>query len=151
MQGPALAIRTPESVVTPGSEPREEGVRGNSSQKYQQKQPEPRSTRQPPASAPSPPPLGLTWPQSERILSIFRDKYMFNFPYVIVEHGVSAQQLLEDKPFLFRAIMLVAAPLPVPRKQKMKRDVMAYLGANMLVEDTGSLELLQGLLVCLAW
>lgn len=98
-----------------------------------------------------PPPLDLTWPQAERILTLFRDKYMYNFPFVIVEEETTAHQLLEEKPFLFRAIMLVAAPLPVPRIKKMKRSVLAYLGAHLLVEEERHLELFQGLLVCIAW
>lgn len=76
---------------------------------------------------------------------------MIQFPCVLIDSTVSAQQLLEEKPFLFRSIMLTAAPLPVSRAKKMKRNVMAYLGHRMLVDEQRQLELLQGLLVLLTW
>ncbi|KAM5376864.1 hypothetical protein ACJZ2D_005351 [Fusarium nematophilum] len=47
--------------------------------------------------------------------------------------------------------MLVAAPLPAQRVAKMKRNTLAYLGYRMLVESEKTLDLLQGLLVVLAW
>lgn len=47
--------------------------------------------------------------------------------------------------------MLVAAPLPEPRVEKMKRNTLAYLSHQMLVEEAKRLELLQGLLVVIAW
>ncbi|UNI15690.1 hypothetical protein JDV02_002201 [Purpureocillium takamizusanense] len=97
------------------------------------------------------PVYGLTWPQAERILDIFRTKLMPNFPFVIVQAHTTAKTLLEEKPFLFRAVMLAAAPLPPPRLAKMKRSVLAYLGQHVLVEEERKLDLLQGLLVCLAW
>ncbi|KAJ6443369.1 fungal transcriptional regulatory protein [Purpureocillium lavendulum] len=108
---------------------------------------QPSRTKQPD----SVPVFGLTWPQVERILDIFRAKYMPKFPFVIVQQHTTARTLFEQKPFLFRAIMLAAAPLPASRLIKMKRNVLAYLGQHMLVEEERKLDLLQGLLVCLAW
>lgn len=73
------------------------------------------------------------------------------FPFVIVEDAVVPPQLYTERPFLFRAIMLVAAPLSVPRIVKMKRNVLAYLSQQIFVEEKQTLDLLQGLLVCIAW
>lgn len=97
------------------------------------------------------PPLGLSWDQATRILAIFRKHYMPVFPFVIVEDAAVSQQLHTERPFLFRAIMLVAAPLSVPRIVKMKRNVLAYLSQQIFVEEKRTLDLLQGLLVCIAW
>lgn len=64
---------------------------------------------------------------------------------------MTAKQMYVEKPFLFRVIMLAAAPLPIPRVIKIKRNVLAYLGQHMLVEEERQLDLLQGLLICISW
>ncbi|KAF7552633.1 hypothetical protein G7046_g7349 [Stylonectria norvegica] len=97
------------------------------------------------------PPCGLTWGQASRVVAIFRKEYMPNFPFVFLDPGLSAEQLYAEKPFLFRAVMLAAAPLSEARIKKTKCDVLAYLGHRVLVEEKRTLDLLQGLLVCVAW
>ena len=94
---------------------------------------------------------GLTWPQAESILCLFRDRYIRNFPFLVIDDRLTARQMFAQKPFLFRVIMLAAAPLPIPRVAKMKRNVLAYLGQHMLVEEERHLDLLQGLLICISW
>ncbi|KAM3557389.1 hypothetical protein MY1884_004543 [Beauveria asiatica] len=106
-----------------------------------------------PSSQPSiqPPPMGLSWPQAERILAIYRDICLYNFPFVWIPGYMTAQELCESKPCLFRAVMLSSAPLPVARLKKMKRNVIAYISQRMLVEEERSLDVLQGLLIVIAW
>ncbi|OAA50729.1 Fungal transcriptional regulatory protein [Cordyceps fumosorosea ARSEF 2679] len=105
----------------------------------------------PSPQAPPLPPLGLTWPQAERILAIYRDTCLYNFPFVWIPGHMTAQELCESKPCLFRAVMLSSAPLPVARLKKMKRNVIAYISQHMLVEEERSLDVLQGLLIVIAW
>ncbi|TQV93923.1 hypothetical protein V2A60_003920 [Cordyceps javanica] len=102
-------------------------------------------------SSTQPPPLGLTWPQAERILAIYRDTCLYNFPFVWIPGYMTAQELCESKPCLFRAVMLSSAPLPVAKLKKMKRNVIAYISQHMLVEEERSLDVLQGLLIVIAW
>ncbi|KAJ4267475.1 hypothetical protein NW762_003582 [Fusarium torreyae] len=47
--------------------------------------------------------------------------------------------------------MLVAAPLPGPKIAKMKRNALAFLGYRTLVEEEQTLDILQGILVIMAW
>lgn len=74
-----------------------------------------------------------------------------SFPFVWITEHTSARELLETKPCLFRAVMLAAAPLPIPRMTRMKRNVIAFLSQHLLVEEERSLDLLQGLLILIAW
>ena len=99
----------------------------------------------------NPPPNGLTWKEATAILGVFRRRYMPRFPCVLIDPDMTSQQLLASKPFTFRAVMLVAAPVSVSRYRKMKRNVLAYLGHRMLVEEQRHLDLLQGLLILLTW
>ncbi|KAK2730485.1 tRNA processing endoribonuclease [Colletotrichum kahawae] len=100
---------------------------------------------------PGAPPFGFTWAQASFILSDFRDKFTPNFPFVIIDRQTSPQDLLREKPFLFRAVMLAAAPLPRPRIADIRSDVLAYLGHRMLLENEETLDLLQGILVIVMW
>lgn len=70
---------------------------------------------------------------------------------MLIRSDVTAESLYKGNPFLFRAVMLVAAPLSEPRIIKMKRNVLAYLGYRTLVEEDKTLDILQGMLVIVAW
>lgn len=76
---------------------------------------------------------------------------MHNFPFVVVDVNMAAQELHTRNPYLFRVIMFVATTLPPARKQAMKTNILAYLGHRLLVNEERNLDLLQGLLVFIAW
>ncbi|OHE95264.1 hypothetical protein CORC01_09409 [Colletotrichum orchidophilum] len=101
------------------------------------------------------PPLGLTWSQAANILADFRANFVPNFPFVQIDGPAAAtgspQRLARDKPFLFRAIMLVAAPVSKSRAEVMHREVLADMGRRLLLEEEGGLDLLQGMLVVIMW
>lgn len=63
----------------------------------------------------------------------------------------SPQRLAREKPFLFRAIMLAAAPAGKARAEAMHRELLAEMGARMMLEEEGVLDLLQGMLVIILW
>ncbi|KAI5462689.1 hypothetical protein BGZ63DRAFT_453827 [Mariannaea sp. PMI_226] len=96
-------------------------------------------------------PLGLSWNQVARVLVIFRSKYLPVFPFLTVDEKAGPLQLHSERPFLLRAIILIAAPLSVPRIAKMKRNVLAYMSQQVFLEEKKTLDLLQGILVCIAW
>lgn len=74
-----------------------------------------------------------------------------NFPFITVRLDTSAQELQIKKPFLFRVVMFVAAIVPPARKMAMQRSVTAYLGQHLLVMEERDIDLLEGLLVLIAW
>ncbi|CEI66914.1 unnamed protein product [Fusarium venenatum] len=97
------------------------------------------------------PPFGLSWLQATQILNLFHQEYISQFPFVLIRSDDTAERLYKGNPFLFRAIMLVAAPLSESKIIKMKRNVLAYLGYRTLVEEDKTLDILQGILVIVAW
>jgi hypothetical protein len=139
------AVLTPESPALAGDDEKDASPPCG----HQRPPPPPRTA--PGLGAQAGPIYGLNWPQSDRILSLFREKYIQTFPFLVLDDRLTARQLYAEKPFLFRVIMLAAAPLPIPRVNKMKRNVLAYLGQHMLVEEERQLDLLQGLLICISW
>jgi hypothetical protein len=96
------------------------------------------------------PPFGLSWLQATQILHIFREEYIPQFPFITISSDHTAA-LSKDNPFLFRAVMLIAAPLLESKAVKNKRNTLAYLGYRSLVEEDKTLDILQGVLVIVAW
>lgn len=107
---------------------------------------------QPTPAYTSPSLLGdLSTAQISHILQIFRTKYYDNFPFVNIEEQVSAADLQRQRPTVFRCIMLAAAPLPANKVEAMKEEFLGYFGSKILVENTRNLDILQGMLICIAW
>ncbi|KAI1389404.1 uncharacterized protein F4822DRAFT_398181 [Hypoxylon trugodes] len=105
----------------------------------------------PPVRRPQQPGFGITWNQAEQAVSDFKTKYTPFFPFVILGADISAQDLLTQKPLLFRAILLTAAQLTLAKQREIKKSILAYIGQHLLVLEKRDLGLLQGLLVFIAW
>ncbi|KAF5650991.1 hypothetical protein F52700_226 [Fusarium sp. NRRL 52700] len=101
--------------------------------------------------ATSQPPFGLSWSQSAQVLSLFHEGFTSQFPFVTVGSHHTAESLHRSSPFLFRAIMIAAAPLSETELAKARRNILAYLSFSVMVEEDKTLDILQGLLVIIAW
>lgn len=105
----------------------------------------------PSSKVPARPGFGLTWEQAEQAVSDYRIRFVPHFPFVPLDPEVTAQDVFLKKPFLFRVVLLVAARLTVAKQKELKRSVSAYVGQHLVVMGKRSLDLLQGLLVYVAW
>lgn len=103
------------------------------------------------ASTPSSPGFGLTWDHANQALSLFKAKFTPEFPFVALDLEVTAAQLYLEKPLLFRVILMVAAPITLAKQREMRRSISAYIGQHLVVLGERDLDLLQGLLVFIAW
>lgn len=90
-------------------------------------------------------------PQADEILHIFQQKYMHHFLFVIIENGISAQQLERRQPFTFKAIMLIATPVSWLITPAMRESFFAHLGQRLFTEKEFDMDLLQCILLCIAW
>jgi hypothetical protein len=166
--GDDSSLGTPPSISTP--DPFPDHYDRNTFQSYgldsfghATHQFEPPSFAQPPAPAPSypqhsslsyggsSPGFGLTWGQAEQAISNFKIKFMPNFPFVALRPEIFAEQLYLEKPLLFKVIMLVAAPTTLAKMTEIKRSITTYIGQHLVVLEKRDLDLLQGLLVFIAW
>lgn len=95
--------------------------------------------------------LNIPWPQADEILNIFQQKYVHHFPFVILENGISARQLEQRQPFTFKAIMIIATPLPWLITAAMRDSFFAHLGQHLFTAKDFDLDLLQCILLCIAW
>lgn len=96
-------------------------------------------------------PFGLSWPQAAQVLSLFHEEFTSQFPFVTVRSHHTVESLQKGSPFLFRAIMIAAAPLSEAEVAKARRNILAYLSFRVMVEEDKTLDILQGVLVIIAW
>ncbi|KAI1641278.1 hypothetical protein F4809DRAFT_585660 [Biscogniauxia mediterranea] len=102
-------------------------------------------------NAQSNPGFGISWAQAEQAVAHFKSGYIPHFPFVALDPEISAQQLLRDKPLLFRVILLAAGRLTLAKQREIRRSINAYIGQHVLVMEERDIGLLQGLITYIAW
>ena len=92
----------------------------------------------------------LSYERATVLLSIFRSMSIY-FPFVLIPAEASIESLSEDKPFLFLAMMTAASSEDKPLQELLDRELRTTLSTKVILEGEKSIDLLQGLLVYLAW
>jgi hypothetical protein len=87
----------------------------------------------------------------DALLNTYRHNMAPQFPFVIVPDRVPAAELAQTKPFLCKTLLMVASYHDKAGQIRMTRDIFQYLSSHMIVENERSFDLLQGLLVLMAW
>lgn len=94
------------------------------------------------------------WPQeaeAEGLLAEYRDQIQMLYPFVIVPPETSAAELLETRPFLWKAVMMQACHLDGARQIELGNRLLEDIGLACLTRPHKSLDLLQGLQILVAW
>ncbi|KAJ5224376.1 uncharacterized protein N7469_007879 [Penicillium citrinum] len=95
-------------------------------------------------------PTASTEDEGDIILRIFNTQMVHLFPFVVIAPHVTAEQLRQDKPFLFLNISMVACQKS-SQQRELYRIIKEYVAEHIVLQNERSLDLLQGLLVFLAW
>ncbi|EFQ99999.1 hypothetical protein MGYG_03007 [Nannizzia gypsea CBS 118893] len=93
----------------------------------------------------------LTIEDAECFLSTFKVRMIEHFPFVVVPPDMMAEELRRDRPFLFLSIISAASYSNMPLQRKLGEEVKSAIASRMIVNGEVSFDLLQGLLVSLAW
>ncbi|KAJ5082899.1 hypothetical protein N7532_011942 [Penicillium argentinense] len=88
--------------------------------------------------------------EGQFLLKIFTTSMVPLFPFVVIPPHMTADQLRQEKPFLFLAISMVACQ-SASRQREISKMVKDYIAEKIVIRNERSLDLLQGLLVHLAW
>ncbi|ORY59091.1 uncharacterized protein BCR38DRAFT_477399 [Pseudomassariella vexata] len=99
-------------------------------------------------------PPSSNWPQGAEactLLSEYKDKLMHIFPFVIVPHDLTAAQLQWKRLFLWKAVMVEACHLDGKRQLELGTELLRELSEAAFTRPHKSVDLLQGLLLYLAW
>lgn len=88
---------------------------------------------------------------AEALLLLYQTRMSPQFPFVIIPDRTSAAQLAQAKPFLYRTVLMVASYHDKAAQTMMAKEIFEYLSAHMVIGNEKSLDLLQGLLLLIAW
>lgn len=87
----------------------------------------------------------------ESLLTLYRVYMTDQFPFVVLPVEMTANDLQRQKPFLLKVILMVASVRDMAGQTKMAEGIMEHVAQNMILRGEKSLDLLQGLLVFIAW
>ncbi|KAH8749339.1 hypothetical protein F5883DRAFT_720805, partial [Diaporthe sp. PMI_573] len=93
----------------------------------------------------------MTFYEADRALNIYRSLYAPYFPFVTIPVMATAYDLYEKTSFLFRTIVSVAAPQGPNTQSNFREWFRRYIAEHVVVNNERRLELLQSLLVHMAW
>lgn len=99
-------------------------------------------------------PWDSPWPlpsEAGVLLAHFQEHYAKLYPFVLIPEGITDTQLKEQRPFLWKAVMMISCFFDGARQVKLGREMLADVSRATVVEGQKSLDLLQGLQLLIAW
>lgn len=93
----------------------------------------------------------LTLDYARTLFDTFRYSYTTYFPFLILPPNTTAESLRRNKPFLFLSIMAVAAFSNSSLQRLLGREIQTQIATKIVMRNEKSLDILQGLLVHLAY
>jgi hypothetical protein len=88
---------------------------------------------------------------ADAVLDLYRTRYSPYFPFVPLPVTATAAELEKTSPLLLRTVLQVAAPQTAAVQASVERWFRQQIAHRVIVERERSLELLQALLVWIAW
>jgi hypothetical protein len=93
----------------------------------------------------------LSLEYADILLEKFRRIKTPRFPFVLLPGGKDANALRKEAPFLFLAVMTACHEHKSRLQHTLEREVKKWISERLIMRSEKSLDLLQGLLVHLAW
>ena len=88
--------------------------------------------------------------EAEQCLTIFRDHKTEYFPFVHIPPTTTADQLRQERPFLWLCVMMVASR-STSQQQVLGNKVRDKLAQDMVIKSEQNIDLLLGLLAYIGW
>jgi hypothetical protein len=98
-----------------------------------------------PGDAPPPP------DSDDVLLELYRTQMQPVFPFVIIPPSVSASDLRASQPFLMSAIRMVTSFRSLRSMRAQMHRLMSHIADHIIIRSARSLELLQGVMIMIAW
>ncbi|KAF2813056.1 uncharacterized protein BDZ99DRAFT_382428 [Mytilinidion resinicola] len=93
----------------------------------------------------------ITIETANALLHTFKTYMTPHFPFVVIPTHMPAEELRLQKPFLFLVLLAASSYDDMPLQRLLGKEVNKYISARVIIGGEVSFELLQGLLVHLAW
>ncbi len=97
------------------------------------------------------PGVRISFGEADRALDEYRTWFSPSFPFVPLPAQASAYDMYMEQPFLFRTIVQVALPQDAQAQQFARRWFRESIAQSVVVRQETRLELLQAMLIFLAW
>ncbi|KAE8424016.1 hypothetical protein BDV36DRAFT_290113 [Aspergillus pseudocaelatus] len=88
---------------------------------------------------------------AQSLIDLYKSDMRLHFPFVVISSQVTASDLRQQKPFLFLAVLASAAYSNMPLQRLLGKEIRKVIASRMVLHGEVSFELLQGILVFLAW
>ena len=85
------------------------------------------------------------------LLNIYKTSMVYHFPFVVVAPLTTVEDLRTEKPFLLLAILTASSFDDMPLQRALGKELKHVVSSRMILGGQVSFDLLQGLLVHLAW
>ncbi|KAJ4265035.1 hypothetical protein NW762_005278 [Fusarium torreyae] len=89
--------------------------------------------------------------QATERLAVYRRDYMPHFPFVPMSGAISSHELYVESRILFWTILAIVSPLEDKVQMEFKAWFRKYLAEHLVVRQEKSIDILQAILVYLAW
>ena len=89
--------------------------------------------------------------EAENLLIEFKANMAEQFPFVVIQPNYTSQSLHHDRPLLSKAIIVAASHENSDRQMALGADLMENLTTRLLFRAEKSLDILQALLILIAW
>ncbi|KAI1831029.1 hypothetical protein DTO006G1_7904 [Penicillium roqueforti] len=88
--------------------------------------------------------------EGQLLIEVFSKRMFPLFPFLMMPPDITAEELRREKPFLYLNISMVACQ-NAPRQREIVHAVKEYVAEHIVMRGEHSLDLLQGLLINVAW
>ena len=95
--------------------------------------------------------IGVDSTEARRLLSVYQTQLCERFPYVVIPQNTTPRWLYQNKPLLFKAVIMAASFNDLAMRKKTRSEIMAHLTEHLILKGEKSLDLLQGLLLFASW
>lgn len=85
------------------------------------------------------------------MLQLYRDEMMPLFPFVWIDSNETPEKLFLERPMLYMAMMVVTCQEDLEIQQELAQRWRDELGRRLWTHGEKNLQLLQGVMVYLAW
>jgi hypothetical protein len=93
----------------------------------------------------------LPYQESAFLLLEFRTSMAHQFPFVVVPPEATSESLRAERPMLWKAILTAASCLKPSQQEAMGLELVEEFSTRLLLKGEKSLDLLQSILIYLAW
>lgn len=93
----------------------------------------------------------LTMEAAASLFLTFKNEMVSHFPFVWISPQMTANESRREKPYLFLAILTAASFGDMPLQRALDVEFKKALASRMITNGNVSFDLLQALLVYLAW